>query len=162
MSLWTSLSQGLDVLGKTKWSHSLRAMQQKKIEFALWFKNSKLQPVNGQCPPIMETKHPLASCVDRSDGILSVLNKQPNLTCTSYIFVSLKKWKNTITFTKRKLHKDELTFFFSMLSFFRSNQNYPANRGFSLAWLLMFTQSFAWLVCYLVSLLHDSLFQIPR
>ena len=126
MSLWTSLSQGLDVLGKTKWSHSLRAMQQKKIEFALWFKNSKLQPVNGQCPPIMETKHPLASRVDRSDGILSVLNKQPNLTCTSYIFVSLKKWKNTITFTKRKLHKDELTFFFSM--FFSVKSKLPCEQ----------------------------------
>ena len=128
MSLWTLLSQGLDVLGKTKWSHSLRAMQQKKIEFALWFKNSKLQLVNGQCPPIMETKHPLASCVDRSDGILSALNKQPNLTCTSYIFVSLKKWKNTITFTKRKLHKGELAFFFADVKFFSVKSKLPCEQ----------------------------------
>ena len=64
-----------------------------------------------------------------------VLNKQPNLTCVSYIFVSLKKYDH--------VHKNKITQ--GSVNFF--NQNYPENKGFSLAWLLMFTQSFVWLVC---------------
>ena len=128
MSLWTSLSQGLDVLGKTKWSHSLRAMRQKKVEFALWFKNSKLQPLNGQCPPRMETKHPLASCVDRSDGHFSFqywTNSQ--ISPVHLIFLSL--WK-----IRSRSQKENYTriswLFFPKLIFYRSKSKLPCEQRF--------------------------------
>ena len=34
--------------------------------------------------------------------------------------------------------------------------DYPASRGFSLAWLLAFTKSFAWLVCSVVSFFNHA------
>ena len=43
----------------------------------------------------------------------------------------------------------------------KNGQNYfyfPANRGFSLVWLLAFSKSFAWLVCRVVSLFYVWIF----
>ena len=37
-----------------------------------------------------------------------------------------------------------------------TNPFYPASRGFSLAWLLVFTKSFTWLVCRVVALFTKS------
>ena len=42
---------------------------------------------------------------------------------------------------------------FRLLLFYKNTQQeYPASRSFSLAWLLAFTESFAWLVCRVVGL----------
>ena len=71
-----------------------------------------------------------------------------NATEKSRICPVIQKFKITAgQWSMSQVHKDEFTFFFSNVNFLSVKIKTALSRGFSLARLLMFTQSFAWLVC---------------
>ena len=59
--------------------------------------------------------------------------------CISHLLVIIATWRSAKTDRKKK----------------HSMNLYPASRVFSLAWLLTFTKSFAWLVCRVVGSMQE-------